>query len=129
MSDPSNAAGGQQPDKNKDAVSTSEVYRALITVHLQRDTLSWSRIQALGVVEIAALTASFATQKRIWSIAALVAGGSLIFLIWSLIKRDWQCRDHVLENPVVKSAHEPRGIVLKPPPAPKWQCGRGAVVK
>ena len=120
MSDPSNAAGSQQPNE----VSKSEVYRALIAVYLQRDTLSWSRTQALGVVEIAAVTASFATHHRGWAIAALVVGGSFIFLIWSLIKRDWECRDHVLKNPVVETAHNSLNINFRPDPDPKWQCGK-----
>src|SRR5437667_9809445 len=120
MSDPSNAAGSQQPNE----VSKSEVYRVLIAVYLHRDTLSWSRTQALGVVEIAAVTASFATHHRGWAIAALVVGGSFIFLIWSLIKRDWECRDHVLKNPVVETAHNSLNINFRPDPDPKWQCGK-----
>ncbi len=111
--------------KNPEDVSDSEVYRALMALYLQRDTLSWSRTQAFGVVEIALLTASFATRGVVAAVS-LVLGSVLISVIWFLIQRDWQCRDHLYQMGL-DSVHTPRAIKLAPEPEKPWKRGRWVI--
>jgi len=126
MSDTSTNA--DKPHLTKpDEVSDSEVYRALMTVYLQRDTLSWSRTQALGIVEIGLLTASFALRGLIAAVT-LVVGSVLVYFVWCLIQRDWQCRDHFYET-ALDSVHKPRAIILSPEPEKTWKRGRWIMPK
>ena len=108
--------------KSPETVSDAEVYRGLMAYWLQQDTLSWSRTQALGVVEIGLLTASFSKGGCV-AAGTLLLGSILVWLIWCLILRDWECRDQFLTN-LLDSVHAPRNIQMTPQPAKKWRRGK-----
>lgn len=113
--------GGDWPE----GVDNGHVYKFLTQYWLHQDRLLWSKIQALIVIEAAALAASFAMPARPMGVAALVFGSVLIWIIWQIIQRHRECRDAFLEshlNPV----HELRKIgSLSPPRTEPWRMGGG----
>jgi len=117
MSTESTTSG--KPFTNIEAVTDTEVFRGLMGLYTQRDTLSWSRMQALGVIEIAALGGAFATRGPI-AIWTIIIGSILVGFILVLIERDWQCRYHLRE--ILDLVHKPRTIRLSP--EPQWLTGK-----
>jgi hypothetical protein len=92
-------------------VTPNEVYRFLITYYIYQDQLSWSRIQSLAVVQIAISAGSLTHGKWQGALGLFLAAG-LVALIWLLIERDWEIRDHHL--PILDTIHKPNGIEMTP---------------
>ena len=60
-------------EPNELHVSDGEIYRFLTTYYVHQDKLSWSRTQALGLVELATLGAAL-SQSFSLAVPSLVAG-------------------------------------------------------
>jgi hypothetical protein len=110
------------PSFRPELVSSSEVYRCLYTSYLHQDRLAWSRTQALVAIEAGLVAAAF-SQKGLFAALILVTGTLLLYLIWRLIRRDFDNRD--MHRDVLDRVHKPLGISMgKQPPCPAWAYGR-----
>jgi hypothetical protein len=109
--------------KEPEKISESEIYRFLYTYYQHQDRLSWSRTQALGIVEGGILAVAFSKQGLTGSLALLV-GTIIIWLIWQLIQRDWEVRDQHLKD--LDLIHEPRNIRMRI--KPRCQFRRGSFI-
>jgi hypothetical protein len=102
-------------------VSPDSVYAHLTSYYLYQDRLSWSRTQTLVVLEAAILAGSYAQVGTALAPAILLPGTFIVWLIWRLIKRDWQVRDHNLH--LLDQVHQPKGIKMVVPASGNWSRG------
>lgn len=120
MNDSQNAVSGADWQPNNPSLD-NEVYRFLVTYYMYQDKLSWSRTQTLVAVEGGVLTASF-VKGRLIAIISLLIGSAIVWLIWRLIQRDWEIRNHNLS--ILDKIHEPKGIRMTNEPRSKMMTGR-----
>jgi hypothetical protein len=109
---------------NPATVDDVEVYKFLTAHYLHQNGLSWSRTQALGVIQIGILTAAFSKGGCI-AIGTLMIGSILVWMTWCLVQRDWELRDQHLDN-ILRSVHSPRNIDMRC--EPKYQLRKGAFI-
>ncbi len=102
-------------------VTEDAVYKHLTDYYLYQDRLSWSRTQTLVVLEAALLAASYAKAGTFIAPVILILGTFVVWLIWRLIKRDWQVRDQNLK--LLDQVHERKGIRMVVPASTIWSKG------
>ncbi len=94
-------------------VNAVEIYRTAVSHYLHSNRLSWSRAQAITVIEGGIFAAAF--YLRNWQGALTLCGGSvLVVIFWVLIERDWEIRDQHL--PFLDKIHETTGIRMREDP-------------
>jgi len=114
---------------NWEAIDEKEFYRFAYTLYFHQDKLSWSRTQILFAIEAAVLAVAFVQRVSVAvSVAALLVGSALAFLIWRLIQRDWQVRnqyDLYLKRFHARLITDPRmrDRTMVVPPKSNWYRG------
>ena len=79
----------QAPDTNQKLTSADWV-----SYYLYQDGLMWRRLQLLGIVQVATMTAAYALRpQQVLAIGILVFGAILSLLLYFLLKRDQEYRD------------------------------------
>lgn len=101
--------------------SESDVYDFLTQLYFYQDELSWNRIQTIVAIEGGILVAVLSQQNRICALLVL-SGTIVIWLIWRLVLRDWQLRDHNLT--ILEAAHARFAVKIDIPASPHWFRGR-----
>jgi len=119
------SSDGQAKDRKLTEVSDDQVYNWLTRYLLHQDQLSWSRTQTLVAVEAGVLAAAFYLNGKS-SAVPLLLGGFIVWLLWCLIRRDWQVRDQDLLK--LDDVHRAYGIrVTISPPVPWWSGSKVAL--
>jgi len=68
----------------------------LMNFFLYQDKLMWSRLQTIGVIEIATLSASYSLKNNgIISVSIIAFGTMLLSLVFYLLKYDEKVRDKI----------------------------------
>lgn len=104
-------------------VSENEIYKFLATHWQHQNQLSWSRLYALLALESGTLAGSYSVKG--WTGLGLLLVGTLVgFILYRLIKRDWDVRDQDKLREILDRVHEPLGIRMISPREPTWCSGQ-----
>jgi hypothetical protein len=105
-------------------VSANEIYKFLVAQWQHQNQLSWGKLYSILAVESALLAASYSATTKLVGCGAIVIGSFVCFILYQLIRRDWDVRNQRRLLELLDAVHNPLGIRMIPPARSKWENGQ-----
>lgn len=102
-------------------VSENEIYKFITAQWQHQNQLSWSRLYVMLALEFAALGGAFSAKGLVGS-GAIIVGTFVGFILYRLMRRDWNVRDQHLR--LLDKVHGPLGIRMIPPSGTRLNNGQ-----